>query len=243
MKSLSYLPALWSVCLFACNTADHNSASSKTYPDVKVAGAMKNVMWQGELHGIINLGTITNKEGLYGLGPESYLTGELLINDGHSYVSRVLTDTTMRVEETFTVEAPFFVYANVSEWKELDLPETVTTIGELEAFLDQRTRDYKRPFAFKLTGTVATALIHIQNLPKGKVVRSPAEAHQGQTNFTLESEEVEIIGFFSTGHQGIFTHHDSFLHMHLITNDRKKMGHLDQVEFESGKVKLFLPIK
>ena len=39
-------------------------------------------MWKGELSGTINLDTISNKKGLYGLGPESYLTGELLINNG-----------------------------------------------------------------------------------------------------------------------------------------------------------------
>lgn len=60
--------------LFSCKKPSKNMNS-----DVVVVGAMKNVMWKGELGGIISLDTIKNKEGLYGLGPVSYLTGELLI--------------------------------------------------------------------------------------------------------------------------------------------------------------------
>jgi len=123
------------------------------------------------------------------------------------------------------------------------LPEEVTNIPSLERFIDSQTKKAKRPFVFKLLGEISSADIHIQNLPPGTNVSNPTEAHQGQVNYELEDESVEIIGFFSTMHQGIFTHHDSFLHMHLISKDRQKMGHLDALEIEKGKVKLFLPLE
>lgn len=234
---------LFSLALISCNSpqTESTSTTTETYPDIKIVGAMKNVMWKGELGGSINLDTISNKEGLYGLGPVSYLQGELLINNGTSYVSTVSSDSTMVVEKQSNVSAPFFVYANVSKWEELPLPENVKSIRDLETFIDSATADYKRPFAFKLAGQVSSAIIHIQNLPEGTKVSSPAEAHQGQTNYPLSQEDVEIIGFFSTQHQGVFTHHDSFLHMHLITADESKMGHLDQLEI--ANMKLFLPRK
>jgi acetolactate decarboxylase len=72
-------------------------------------------------------------------------------------------------------------------------------------------------------------------------VSSPEEAHQGQTNYELENINSDIIGFFSTQHQTIFTHHDTFLHMHLINKDRQKMGHLDKVLFKKGSMKLYMP--
>ena len=78
-------------------------------------------------------------------------------------------------------------------------------------------------------------------MPKGTRVSSPDEAHQGQTNYEIANEEAEIIGFFSKEHQGIFTHHDSFLHVHLITKDETKMGHLDELEID--QMKLYLPRK
>lgn len=220
-------------------TTKKTSEEALTYSDVKVVSAMKNVMWKGELDATIHLDTIANKAGLYGLGPETFLTGELLLNDGISYVSRVAADSSIIVEKTYDVAAPFFVYANVNTWEEIALPEAVKTISDLEQYIDKATIDYKRPFAFKLSGTVANAVIHIQNLPSGSKVSSPQEAHQGQVNYNLGNEEVEIVGFFSTEHQAVFTHHDTYLHLHLITKDKTKMGHLDEVAFE--EMTLYLP--
>lgn len=222
------------------NCAEGNQAiENQVYDDVKVVSAMKNVMWKGELGAAINLDTISNKKGLYGIGPETFLTGELLINDGKSYVSKVLSDSTMIVQKTFDTAAPFFVYANVNDWEVIDLPKTIKNIKDVELLIEQKTKDRKRPFAFKLIGKVESAIIHIQNLPPGTAVSSPAEAHQGQVNYSLGSEEVEIIGFFSTEHQAVFTHHDTYVHLHLMTKDESKMGHLDEVIFD--EMKLYLP--
>lgn len=232
---------LLAIGIISCNLTKKETASTDTYSNLKIVGAMKNVMWKGELESSIDLDTISEKNGLYGLGPVSYLTGELLINDGESYVSKVTSDSTMTVEKRFNVSAPFFVYANVTEWNEIELPSNVKSIKDLEKFIDEKTVDYKRPFSFKLEGKVSKAIIHIQNLPKGTKVFSPDDAHQGQTNYELTNEESEIVGFFSTKHKGVFTHHDSFLHMHLITKDESKMGHLDELEIE--KMKLYLPKK
>lgn len=230
-----------SCCLFVnCKTDQSQKTNTKldTYPDIKIASAMKNVMWKGELESKIDIDSISDKRGLYGVGPLTGLTGELLIKDGVSYVSNV-KDSMMQVKKSFKVSAPFFVYANVDEWKKIDLPDSISNIKHLEVFLDQKTKNSKRPFAFKLRGEINSAKIHVQNLPKGTKVSSPKEAHQGQTNYILKNEKVDIVGFFSTEHQGIFTHHDSFLHMHLITSDESKMGHLDEVNF--GSIQLFLP--
>jgi acetolactate decarboxylase len=210
--------------------------------NVKVVGQMKKVMREGQLYGTIHLDTIADKTHLYGLGPVEYLAGEILIIDGKSYSATVVSDTTMNVEETYDLKAPFFGYANIAQWTEQTLPDSVQTIAQLEAYLDKATKNSPRPFLFKLSGNVAQASIHIVNLPKGATVSSPAEAHQGRVNYSVNDEQVEIIGFFSTEHQTIFTHHDTFLHMHLITADRQQMGHLDQVLLGKG-MKLYLPVE
>ena len=239
MKYKNLLVIVLSLIVFSCNSNKKNSETSASKNEVKIVGAMKDVMWKGKLDGKILLDTISNKKGLYGLGPESFLTGEILINNGTTYTSKVLSDSTMIVEKSAKTSAPFFVYANVNEWNAVKLPSSVTSIKDLETFIDSETKDKKRPFTFKLDGNISKATIHIQNLPKGTKVSSPKEAHQGQINYQLESEDVEIIGFFSTEHQGIFTHHDSFLHMHLISKDKTKMGHLDDVVF--NEMSLLLP--
>jgi acetolactate decarboxylase len=229
--------------MFGCTFSqkENNGEITGEYSDIKIVGAMKNAMWKGQLYATIDLDTISDKNGLYGLGPVTYLSGELLINNGYCYTSKVTSDSTMIVEIGFDVSAPFFVYANVHEWTELQLPSNIKSIQDLEIYLDAKTKDFKRPFAFKLAGRVSNAIVHIQNLPEGTKVSSPAEAHRGQTDYEIKSENAEIVGFFSTEHKGVFTHHDSFLHMHLITADEKKMGHLDELEI--GEMKLYLPKK
>lgn len=153
-------------------------------------------------------------------------------------MSEAAEDSSILMSERFDDSAPFFVYANVESWKVVELPTAISKMDELEHFIDSISQDRELPFTFRLEGAVKSARIHIQNLPKGTRVSSPKEAHQGQLNYQIENRAVKIIGFFSRNHQGIFTHHDSYMHMHLITKDGKMMGHLD--ELESGKLKLYL---
>ena len=227
------------ICVFAACAAP--SAEEESYSDIQIVSAMRNVMWRGELGAKIYLDTLSDKRGLYGVGPVEGLRGELLINDGVAYISRVAPDSSILMEESYEVGAPFFVYANVNEWAEQPLPDSIATIAQLETYLDENTRTAKRPFVFKLSGTVVRANYHVQNLAPGTRVSSPQEAHSGQVKYVLENEPVELIGFFSTDHQTVFTHHDTYLHLHLITQDKTRMGHLDAVEL--GAMRLFLPVR
>jgi acetolactate decarboxylase len=215
--------------------------AQQSYPDVIVVGQMKDVMWNGQLYGKLQLDTIPQKKHLYGLGPAAYLKGELMIMDGKSYVSTVVNDTTMIVTSTYKAQAPFFAYTNVNKWIETILPDSIINIQQLERYLDATTLNQKRPYMFKLSGVVADAKIHVFNLPEGAVVKAPEDAKKNQTYFKLLNEQVDIVGFFSTNHQTIFTHHDTYLHMHLLKADHQKMGHLDEVKFKAGSIHLFLP--
>jgi acetolactate decarboxylase len=229
------------IALTLLTLANCTTAEQPVINEVRVVGEMRNVMWKGQLEGTIYLDTLAVKTNLYGLGPLEYLTGEILVLDGKSYISTVVSDSTMKVEETFEVKAPFFGYTTVSSWSEQVLPDTILTMQHLETYLDQITINATRPFMFKLAGTVEKTVIHIVNLPEGSSVSSPEEAHVGQVDYELQDEEAVIIGFFSTEHKAIFTHHDTFLHMHLMTTDLQKMGHVDEVKFKKGSMMLYLP--
>lgn len=240
MKNLFQVLIFFSV-LIANSCSEETTMDNDSKTAIQIKGAMKKVMRTGQLQGTFNLASISNEKHIYGLGPIEYLKGELLIVDGKSYASTVTSDSTMSVEETFQVKAPFFVYTSVENWEEINLPNEVQTIPQLETYLNKVAKKIKRPFVFKLSGLIEKATIHVVNLPKGAKVRSHEEAHQGLVNYNLVNDYVDIIGFFSTKHQGVFTHHDSYLHMHLITADKMKMGHLDNVKFKKDAIKLFLP--
>lgn len=211
------------------------SASAQHSPIV--VGAMKNVMWKGELAGLIQMDSLT-KKGFYGMGPVEYLKGELMIWDGDVYQSSVINSNAMNIKKTSTARAPFFAYENIDGWEEIDLPAGIKNLKDLELFLDKRFFQINIPFFFKLEGFVDSANIHIVNLPEGKVVRSPDDAHQGQINYPITKRNVSILGFFSRNHKAIFTHHDTFIHTHLITQEKDMMGHLEEVSFSSNRVKL-----
>lgn len=211
---------------------------------IRIAGAMKNVMWKGELDAVIKFDTLNGISGLYGLGPLEGLRGEVLIVDGKPYVSKVISSSSMSVEINSTAGAPFFVYGVQVNWRQLKVPTGLHNIRALEDFIEKQAQSVGRqPFIFKLTGKVAKADIHIQNLPPGSKVSSPKEAHQGQTNYIIEQEDVEVIGFYSTMHKAVFTHHDTNMHLHLITKDRRKMGHLDEIDLGNVDFTLYLPAR
>ncbi len=238
-KSLILLISAILASIFTgCKSEAKKRTTIKDNTNVQVSGAMKNVMRKGELEGTIFLDTIQPKNNLYGIGPVEFLKGEILIIDGESYVSKVVNDSMMSVEKTYDVKAPFFVYGSVEEWDEEILPDTISNLETLETYLDKKFKNHNKPFVFKLSGKINAAKIHIVNLAEGSKVSSSEEAHKGMTYFPLKNEEVVIIGFFSRKHQTVFTHHNTYMHLHLITNDKQKMGHLDEVEFETKQTKL-----
>lgn len=216
-------------------------AKEETNEEVRLVGEMKNIMWNGQLQGNIYLDSIANKNLLNGIGPLDSLSGEILILDGKSYISRVLTDSTMEVKENFDATAPFFAYAPIAAWTTEDLPDSVQNLQQLEHFLSVRSQATQHPFLFKVSGTVEEATIHVVNLPRGTKVSSPEEAHIGRTFYSLKNEDVDLVGFYSKNHKTIFTHHDTFIHIHLINSKRDKMGHLDDVQFKKQRIKLHLP--
>ena len=179
---------------------------------------------------------------MYGLGPNEKLSGELLIIDGVSYLSTVAADGNIKVTETYKTKAPFFVYTHVDEWMEIALPDSIENLLQLEQFIDSISRGINNPFCFKLNGTIISSSIHVVNLPPGTKVDSPEQAHQCQRNYSLKKESVEIIGFFSRKHQSVFTHHDTYLHMHLITADKKYIGHLDELKIKKESMRFFVPL-
>lgn len=218
--------------LFSC------SENQRELSVVKSISAMKNVMQKGELEAKVRFDTILPQKDYYGLGPIEGLTGEITIIDGIAYVSRV-EGNTLNVDIQNNVGAPFFVYAISNKFDAYPLPKEVNNLEKLDIYL-QKNHDSGAAFLFILKGQFEFAQIHVQNLRPGSKVSSPKEAHEGQVNFELNSKEGELIGFYSNSSQGVYTHHDTNIHTHFITNDKKYMGHCDVLKFHPGQVKLYI---
>lgn len=216
------------------------SAQQQSASGVHYSGAMRNVMWKGELQATLRTDTLSGNRHLYGLGPVEGLKGEILILDGVTYVSGIESDGSMKVTEGTVAGAPFFVYGRCEEWKEFPLASSAISLATLEKYIDSLSVNFTKPFMFRVTGRFPSAAIHVVNLPDGIKVTNPDLAHTNQRNFHLENQEAEIVGFFSKEHSGIFIHHDSFVHCHLITSDKKQMGHLDALSIDPRNATLWI---
>ncbi len=242
MKPLSprLLLALFALSATCCMPPRPQDPVPLPSAEVFHIGTMREVMWGGKLEAAVSLDSLVDRDSLYGVGPLENLAGEITIFDGEAFVSRAVSDTAMSVEATWDAKAPFFVYARVANWDERTLPDSVVDQKSLERHLDAIMRDREKPFAFKLRGKVGTTVIHVVNLPEGTEVRSPEDAHQGQVNYTLVDVQADVIGFFSRNHAGVFTHHDSYVHLHLVTEYRTMAGHVDLMTFHPGDMRLWV---
>lgn len=235
MKYL-FMLVVASFVFFGCKD---ESTSQQDKPDaakVNWIGAMKNVMHSGNLKGKIWLDSISKTPHLYGLGPTEGLQREIMVLNGKTYIAGVTTDSAIEMSESSDIKAPFFVYSHTNNWRESSLPDSIATIPHIETYLNELKKETTAPFMFRIVGLVDSAVIHIVNLHEGAIVNSPNDAHKDLMQFPIYNQEVEILGFFSRKHQAIFIHHDVLTHMHLITKDKKSMGHLDEIMLKNGKL-------
>ena len=221
--------------LFVIFLVSCTSSTSKS--SVKVVGEMKDVMWKGDLKGKIATDSLNSKE-TYGLGPIEFLKGEIVVFEGQSYVSKVVDSILHKVSKVPSVSAPFFVYSSNSDLKIVKFNHKNYTLKELEEYVNLVYKDYDQPLLIRIDGVFEDIKLHSVNLPEGKKVSSPDEAHQGLTQYDFKNISGSLIGFFSRHHKAVFTHHDSFFHSHFISDDRKVLGHIDETNFNSTNVTL-----
>lgn len=179
----------------------------------------------------IRLDTISNKKHLFGMGPYGRMQGEISVWDGVPYYSYVNHLGDGIVAKGWNIEAPFFVYTNVSKWKKYKIDLNCKNLDELQKAIENlaiaKNYDLRTPFVVKIKGKFNNLTTHI-------VMPRPADIAGYQTNkkqadYNFEKTEGEILVFYSQNHQGIYTHKDSFIHAHFLSIDKKTMGHIDKI--------------
>ncbi|WP_374959116.1 acetolactate decarboxylase [Gilvibacter sp.] len=201
-------------------------------PSIEVVGQMRDVMWKGDLSGKISTDSLS-RPNAYGLGPIEYLKGEVLLFEGQTFISKVIDSAVHRVAPVSAVKAPFFVYSKESNLNAISVAPSELSLKSIEELIDSLYFDYDKPLLIRIDGVFKDISVHSVNLPEGRSVSSPDQAHEGLTQFSYKNISGSIVGFFSRKHKAIFTHHDSFFHAHFISDDRSVMGHVDSVLFNS----------
>jgi acetolactate decarboxylase len=210
---------------------------------VSSKGAMRTMFEPNGTTGKIRIKPLLAKPHLYALGPLDKLAGEIIVWDGKLRVSKVNGDVVQTTSPP-DAKAIFLVWTYVSRWREINIPDDVRTYKQLELFVAQKAVEAgvnsNKPFPLLLKGKVETATFHVVNYtPDGTPLTR--EAHDAsKAQFPVENETVNVLGFYSTKHKDIWTHHTTNLHLHLMTADGEKMGHLDDI-VPSKTLRLYLP--
>lgn len=194
---------------------------------------MKATMRQGQLAGTW---TATPGTSRFALGPLAYLRGEVTQWNDTIWTSHVGQNGELIVETVAHADLPFSAHADLPKWREV-APIRAKNLADLESQLAAYLTD--GPTFIKLEGRLKSAEIHAVNLPEGRSVSSPEEAHEGKTSYTLQSADVQILGFASRNHRSILTHHDTDFHFHLLSLDRRWMGHVDALG--RGTFRVWIP--
>lgn len=199
------------------------------------AGALRVVL-AGDLGSHVSLERLAGLPHLYAVGPAAGLRGEITVVDGRPYVSRV-EDGRVVVERSFRHEAAFLVWAQIARWHDLDIPETVVDGRALEDFVVKRTREsgmaIETPFAFAVTGVAAHVSLHI--LDRRDDRPHSRERHEEiKVPFAIERRAVDVVGFCSPRHAGIFVPAGRRTHMHVCSRDGGVAGHVDDLRLGPG---------
>lgn len=227
--------------LFAAGLAAEPQKKDEPAYAVKAEGEMRTVMLKGDLAARADTAALRGRKNLYALGPVEGLKGEVSIFAGKPAVATV-RDGKPSVAEDWP-KACFLVSAEVARWDKTEIPKGVESLEHLQAFVEKSAKaaglDAAEPFPFLVTGTPKKVTYHIvwktDGLPHTKELHAKAKLP-----FGVEGRGVEMLGFYSDKHHGVFTHHDTNIHVHFRTADGTDSGHVDAVELAGG-MSLHLP--
>jgi len=180
---------------------------------------------------------------LYAVGPLEQARGEVSIYDSVPLISEVQAAQVNVTIDSFR-HAAFLVYAIVEDWRSATIQSPIKTEQQLEnqlvAWAVTSGIDVDQPFVFLLNGFVAEATFHVLD-NRGRGRYNPERHAKSKFYFPIANESVEVVGFYSRHHHGVFTPWDSNFHMHIRTVDNRVSGHLERFNWERG-VMLHLPI-
>lgn len=198
--------------------------------EVQYYGALRKIM-SGNIESTISLDSFSDIKNLYALGALENLKGEIQIFNG-SPSNSIVKDNSIKIDNSYELNAALLVYAEVEKWHEFNL-KNVTTKNDLEESIFKIAKSKEintnKPFPFLLKGQVNSVNWHVINWVDGDTIHTHEKHKESGLKGVLNDKNIEIIGFYSTKHKGVFIHHTTNMHMHFKTDDDSLSGHVDNL--------------
>ncbi len=245
-KNIVVLAAFMLVLCYALNAG---AAGEPTRDGlVEYVGAQKTMFETGKAAGVLALTFFQGKDDIYAVGPAALLDGEITMLNSKPYVAK-LRGNGYQVDNTLNHDGLFLVWSQVPRWKDIPVPESVTTYVQLQKFVKEQAAasgmDVSKPIPFQFHGVPVKIVWHINcDRTGGKPITRELFARSKEI-YTMEHEPVDIIGFYSERHNGIFISQyapaikpgsgdKNAVHMHLVSRTTKATGHIDDITFAKG---------
>jgi len=215
---------------------------------VEYDGKQGAIVASGKTEGILPIAEMSGANGAYGVGACEGLDGEITIFEGKSYVTRVRDDGFI-MDNSQNGMAIFGAWTKNMQWRDEPVPADVKTYDDLQRFVKARATaagidTSSTPFPFLVTGKPAELKWHINVDRTGGKPITRELFRQSKANYVIKNEEVNIVGFYSEKHHGVFigTYAPAIkekdtknaIHIHLVSKDGKSAGHIDDLTFEGG---------
>ncbi len=211
-------------------------------PEVKTAGALSNIMRKGDFSAHLSLDTVS-RPGLYGLGPAAGLKGELIILDGQVYSSR-WDGKELRSGVNKVSDAAMLVYSHVKKWDTIRVKAGIRDFAALQLLVEETASSRGigpyTAFPFMMETEPQLAGFHVIAWKEGEL-HSMDNHRAFAMEGSYQSRRLTLLGFYSGRHHGIFTHHSTNMHIHLLEKESGTVGHLDKMVVE-GELVIYLPV-
>jgi acetolactate decarboxylase len=204
-------------------------------PAVSTYGSV-NAVRQGKIGPTVTIAALGPANEVVAVGAMSELRGEITIVDSKVWLAYAREDGTTRVQSPTTSDekVAFLVSARIPKWQTSTLAKEIL-FTELDAAIEKLAEaaglDVEQPFPFVVDGTVANLRFHIVDGTKLESGSSHAEASLSRT---LLVAKATLVGFYSKGHEGIFTNPGTRTHVHVVVPEGTVTGHVDDVAIRSG---------
>ncbi len=225
----------------AANGNDSTTRNDRTWDgEVRVHGALRAMFHEGQTGAIVTLDAMLPNPDLYAVGALADLSGEITIVGGKTYLSYPEGADNTRTERTSRTSAgaALLVTAEVPAWHSVTTENSIRFEELEEAIAKLATSagmSFDERFPFLLEGDFEDLQWHVID---GSRLAAGGTSHQdhlkASIQVSLDRTSATLVGFYSAGDQGVFTHMGSRTHIHCVLEEPLATGHVDHVTIPTG---------
>jgi acetolactate decarboxylase len=208
---------------------------------------MRKFMMENNMEAVVAVDSLLRRPHMYALGVAEGLHGELLVWNGVGALTRTTPKQGTITTSATGSKAALLVASTVPRWQAVPVPAAVRSYPALERLIARQAAQYgldtTQALPFRLSGRARLVQWHVMEWPRTAAEHTSQSHKQYATKGQFENKLVEILGFFSRHHQTIFTHHTTFVHMHVRPAGQSFAAHVDSLHFMPGAATLHLPAK